>query len=165
MPIGPMIDYKFTTRFCTYFFWRFSYFFEEQETNYCFLIFHKSWMSCHDVYHQWESLVMLVVDTSVYLFCPTPMYCDTKSVIRIAFNMILSLCLLFLLPHKWRICLPSHTRFLVFDIWLANFQYFLQLHCEFMGNVRVIYLFSYYFSIYLVIILELLLLFFGAKVN
>ena len=53
-------DCKSTIRFCIFFFWRFSYFLEEQEIDYHFFIFHKSWILCYDIYHLWDSLIISV---------------------------------------------------------------------------------------------------------
>ena len=142
-----------------YIFGKFSYFLEKQETYYCFSIFHKSWVLCYDVYHQWDSFLVTLVtcwygcfsflshsnvlwQQEYYLDCSQlGLFIKRPSILRlivtsliITFNITLLLYLLFLLPYKLQICLPSHARFLILNCWLANSQGFLQLHHEFVNG-------------------------------
>ena len=119
------------------FFWKILLFLGRARNRLLFLDLLQKLSTCYGIYHQWDNLVMLV--TCWYEFslsCPTPMYCDNKSVIWIAHNSVfmkwpsivrlivtlliitfsitLLLWPLFLLLYTLQICLPSHTYFLIF---------------------------------------------------
>lgn len=138
--------------------WRLSYLLKNKERIYCILLFYRSWLSCYDIHHYWNSLVALVTYRYDYHYFWTNshVFCDKKVSFKLLTNqyfmnipntlrfIVTSLVTIFNIEQflyclslplcRLMICLRRHIILIIFVSWLKNSRYFLLMHHEFDGT-------------------------------